>query len=170
MQKDEQGMVQTPHSQVFISYSHKDAAYLERLQEHLKPDVRDGNIALWVDTQLKAGDEWKKEIEAALDAAQFAILLVSVSFLASDFVAKEELPKLLLAAEERGVVIVPVILTPCSFPRSVLKKYQTINEPSKPLSLMPEAERDVIWNRLVERVLEALEAQQARPPKPSAKE
>jgi tetratricopeptide (TPR) repeat protein len=162
-------MAQAPGSKVFISYSHDDKVYLDRLQKHLRPHVRSGALPVWVDTQLKAGDEWKKEIEAALDAAQVAILLVSVSFLASDFVAEEELPRLLTAAEERGVVIVPVILTPCSFRRSSLKKYQTINNPARPLSLMPDGEHDVVWDRLVERVLEALDARQARPPDPPAR-
>src|SRR5262249_46312122 len=134
--KDGRRMAAAPTSKIFISYSHKDKAYLDRLQEHLKPHVRSGALPVWVDTQLKAGDEWKKEIEAALEVAQVAILLVSVSFLASDFVAEEELPKLLLGAEQRGVVILPVILTPCAFKRSKLYKYQAINEPSLPLSLM----------------------------------
>ena len=162
-------MAQTPAGKVFISYSHDDKSYLDRLQKHLKPHVRSGALPVWVDTQIKAGDEWKKEIEAALDAAQIAILLVSVSFLASDFVAEEELPKLLKAAEERGVEIVPVILTPCSFKRSSLYKYQAINDPSRPLSLLPDGEHDVIWNRLVERVLDALEKQQ-KPPAPPAQQ
>lgn len=55
------------------------------------------------------GDRRKDGIARALEAAQVAILLVSVSFLASDFVAEEELPKLLAAAEERGVRIWPVV-------------------------------------------------------------
>jgi tetratricopeptide (TPR) repeat protein len=162
-------MAQTPAGKVFISYSHKDKAYLDRLQEHLRPHVRSGALPVWVDTQLKAGDEWKKEIEAALEAAQVAILLVSVSFLASDFVAEEELPKLLTAAEQRGVLIVPVILTPCAFKRSSLYKYQAINDPARPLSLLPEGEHDVIWDLLVERVLDALDKQhqqQTPPPNP----
>lgn len=158
-------MAQNPPGKVFISYSHDDKPYLDRLQKHLRPHVRSGALPVWVDTQLEAGDEWKKEIEAALDVAQVAILLVSVSFLASDFVAEEELPKLLKAAAERGVVIVPVILTPCSFRRSSLYKYQAINDPSRPLSLLPDGEHDVIWNRLVDRVLDVLETQP--PPKPS---
>ncbi len=161
-------MADSSTSKVFISYSHDDESYLDRLQKHLRPHVRSGALPVWVDRQIKAGDEWKKEIETALDAAQIAILLVSVSFLASDFVAEEELPKLLKGAEERGVVILQVILTPClsSLRRSSLYKYQAINDPSQPLSLMPEGERDVIWDRLVERVLEALNTQQARPLSP----
>src|SRR5690242_5053800 len=98
-------------NKVFISYSRRDQGYLERLQEHLKPYVRTGSLSLWTDSSLRPGDRWKEVIERALETAQIAILLVSVSFLASDFVAEEELPKLLAAAEERGVRILPVVLT-----------------------------------------------------------
>src|ERR1051326_3180747 len=114
---------------VFISYSHQDAAYLARLQQHLAPYVRGGAIPLWDDTQIKPGDDWKRGIEQALDAARAALLLVSVSFLASEFVAKEELPKLLAAAEVRGTRILPVILTPCLFRRTALKMTGRIRVP-----------------------------------------
>src|ERR1051326_6440899 len=107
-------------SKVFISYSHQDKDCLERLQAHLRPSVRAGSIPLWTDRSLKPGDRWKEVIEQALTTTQVAILLVSVGFLASDFVAEEVLPKLLTAAEERGARILPVVLTPCSFRRSTL--------------------------------------------------
>jgi hypothetical protein len=67
-------MAQTPAGTVFISYSHKDKAYLDRLQEHLRPHMRSGALPVWMATQLKAGDEWKKEIEAELEAAQLGYL------------------------------------------------------------------------------------------------
>ena len=103
VQKDGRSMARTPAGKVFISYSHDDKWYLDQLQKHLKPHVRSGALPVWVDTQLRAGDDWKKEIETALAGAQIAILLVSYNFLASDFVSDEELPKLLKAAEERCV-------------------------------------------------------------------
>ena len=37
---------------IFISYSHKDKEYLERLQVHLKSLERDGIIDYWDDTKI----------------------------------------------------------------------------------------------------------------------
>jgi len=37
---------------VFVSYSHRDKKWLERLQVHLKPLARAGNIDLWDDTRI----------------------------------------------------------------------------------------------------------------------
>ncbi|HEY7358897.1 MAG TPA: toll/interleukin-1 receptor domain-containing protein, partial [Ktedonobacterales bacterium] len=144
-----------PNPSVFISYSHKDKPYLDRLRVHLRPQEREGAITFWDDSQIKPGDHWKREIERALESAQVAILLVSADFLASDFVTEEEVRKL-LAAERRGVRILPVILTPCGFPSSHLSSFQTVNEPSKPLSGMNSHDQDVVWQRVVENVMEKL--------------
>ena len=71
---------------VFVSYSHRDEKWLERLQVHLKPLVRAGDIDLWDDTQIRSGEDWKAKIDQALGSARFAVLLVSADFLASDFI------------------------------------------------------------------------------------
>lgn len=161
----------TGPSKVFISYSHRDKEYLDRLQEHLKPHVRAGTIPLWVDTHLKPGDDWEAEIKRALESAQVAILLVSFSFLASDFVVEEELPKLLAVAEGRGAHILPVILTPCSFRRTKLSRFQAVNNPARPLSGLSQHEQDVIWEQVVDAVLDTLDAAIGEPePEPTPAE
>lgn len=143
---------------VFISYSHQDAAYLARLQRFLAPHVRSGAIPLWDDTQIKPGDEWKRKIEQALSSARVALLLVSVDFLASEFVTREELPRLLAAAEARGARILPIIVTPCLFRHTTLSRFQAINDPAKPLSGMTQHEQDLVWERVSEAVLDTLAA------------
>ncbi len=123
-------------TRVIISYSHADLPYVERLELHLRPHARAGKIQLWVDTQIMPGALWRAQIKEALASAQIAILLVSVSFLASEFVANEELPVLLEAARERGLVILSVIVTPCLLSHTKLNQFQFVNNPINPLSLM----------------------------------
>jgi hypothetical protein len=142
---------------VFISYSHKDARWLERLQTYLKPLEREALINRWDDTKIKPGQQWKDEIAAALQSAKIAVLLVSADFLASDFIAKSELPSLLTAAESDGLIVLPVIVGPCRFGNTdALGRFQAVNSPSKTLNEMAKAEQDRVFLKLVERIEEIL--------------
>jgi hypothetical protein len=136
---------------VFVSYSHVDVLYLERLEVHLKPFEKSGQIELWSDTKIKAGEKWKDRIESSLEKAAIAILLVSADFLASDFIIDNELPPLLKSAEEKGTVILPIILKPCRFARSEhLSKFQAINDPKLPLSKLDDNDREEIFVKLAD--------------------
>jgi hypothetical protein len=134
---------------VFISYNHSDGEYIDRLLVHLKPLEKEGLIDLWIDTRLRAGDRWKKEIEKALNRATVAILVVSADFLASDFITENELPPLLRSAEEKGTRIVPLIVKPCRFTRDKnLRHFQAINDPKKSLVLLPFGEQEVLYDKV----------------------
>ena len=143
------GYTDIDRKQIFISYSHKDKKYLDRLLVYLSPLQKDGLFDLWVDTKLKAGDKWKIEIENALKRARAAILLVSADFLASGFIVDNELPTLLKKAKLEGTRIIPVIVNPCRFPRDKnLSIFHPINDPLKPLSALSSAQRDKIYDRI----------------------
>lgn len=136
---------------VFISYSHKDAEFLERLLVHLRPLAKAGVIDLWVDTMIQPGGKWRKEIEQALSVCEVAILLVSADFLSSDFINENELPPLLAKAEEVGKCIIPIIIEPCRFSRDQrLNQFQAINDPSSPLSAVSHAEQEKILDKVAE--------------------
>ncbi len=137
----------------FVSYSHADKVCLRRLQIHLKPLERDGLVDVWADTRIKAGEDWKVRIAAALDEAAIAVLLISADFLASDFIINDELPPLLAAAEQKGTVILPLILKPCRFEREEhLYRFQAINPPSEPLLKLNEIDQEELYVRVAERV------------------
>ncbi|PNY34974.1 hypothetical protein C2E31_20575 [Rhodopirellula baltica] len=129
---------------VFVSYSHKDSRWRDRLQVHLKPLVRDGAIDLWDDSRIRTGQDWRNEIDNSLFSANAAILLVSADFLASDFIAKNELPPLLDAARERGVEILPVIVGPSRYAESELAHFQAVNSPDSPLSKMKKQDAESV--------------------------
>jgi hypothetical protein len=131
---------------VFISYSHRDSAHLDRLLVHLEPLKREGAIKLWSDQQIRPGAKWRDEIALAIEKAGVAILLVSPDFLASEFISTDELPPLLRAARERGAVILPIILRPCRFTRDPqLSAFQAFNK-AKPVALLSDVEQDQIWD------------------------
>lgn len=141
---------------VFISYSHADAEWLERLQKHLKPLQREG-IDVWDDTRLKPGEPWREEIREALAGTRVAILLISADFLASDFIVTDELPPLLQAAADDGAAILPVIISPCRFRRmESLSRFQAVNNPEKPLAKLRHANREEVLDQVAQAVEDAL--------------
>jgi TIR domain len=131
-------------TKVFISYSHTDAAWLERLRVHLKPLKK--TIDLWDDGRIAPGAVWLEEIRAALDAARVAVLLVSADFLASDFITTEELPALLKSAREGGTEILIVVLSPSQFSAfEALSRYQTVNDPKQPLIGLDKVKQEEVF-------------------------
>lgn len=98
---------------VFISYSHKDEAWKERLVSHLGVLQHEGLLDMWDDRRIGAGEDWYPEIQKAIDAASVAILLVSADFLTSKFILGEEVPRIMERREKEGLRIFPVIVRPC---------------------------------------------------------
>jgi hypothetical protein len=56
---------------------------------------RSGILDIWSDGRIVPGQIWMDEIESALSRAKAAVLLVNADFLASDFIAQHEPPRLL---------------------------------------------------------------------------
>ena len=133
-------------TKVFISYSHADRRFLDRLHVFLKPLELSDRVDWWDDTRLKPGDDWRKMIKDAIDTAQVAILMLSADFLASDFIDHDELPPLIEAAAAEHAVILQVILGPVNFRAWKLERFQMINDPTRPLGkLRTRADRDEVW-------------------------
>jgi TIR domain len=150
---------------VFISYSHVDTRWLKRLLVHLRPLERNGQIDRWDDTRIKAGQKWSQEIEAALTESTIAVLLVSADFLASEFIASEELPALLRAAAQNACRVLPVIIGPCLFSEiKDLQQFQAINSPGRPLAKMRKAEAEECLAGVAKTILDHLSADQATSP------
>ena len=142
---------------IFISYSHSDARWVKRLREHLKPLERMAEIDLWDDSRIRPGEKWREAISGAIENSRIAILLVSASYLASDFVASDEIPKLLEESKKKGLVIFQLIVSPCRFQQTPnLADFQALNPPNQTLLEMSAAEQQRTFVRLTEAVHEQL--------------
>jgi hypothetical protein len=142
---------------VFISYSHRDQEWLDRLLIHIAPLGAKDGIDFWSDTRISAGKKWKDEITNAIDSASAAVLMISADFLASDFVTKVELPRILQANEKKGMLLLPLIVKPSVFSAvESLSEIEALNDPNRSLVEMAEPERErllakvaiEIWNLL----------------------
>jgi hypothetical protein len=151
-------LVSSDTLKVFVSYSHKDMAWLERVQVHLGPLAGVGELDLWDDTRIKSGQRWPDEIKDALTQAEVAVLLISANFYASEFVAAKELPRLLEAERERGLVIVGLHINPSRFDRDeILSAYQSVNQPDHPIEGLSKTEQEKVFDNLARRIEELAE-------------
>jgi hypothetical protein len=99
-------------STVFISYSHADEAWKDRLVKHLGALALKGELEVWHDHRIGAGEKWYRAIQAALARARIAVLLISPDFLGSDFILEKEVPVILARQEAGLLVVIPVIVRP----------------------------------------------------------
>ena len=141
---------------VFISYARADQEWLERLLDYLKPLKREADLEIWNDGRIATGSRWREQIEADLQAAWVAVLLVSADYLASDYVMDRELPFLLEAAQDRGLPVLSVIVSPCRFERTPLRQFQAVNSPTSPLTGKSQREQDHILAIVAESIRKIL--------------
>jgi adenylate cyclase len=141
---------------VFVSYSHRDRDWLRALQTHLQPYVRHASLAVWDDTQIRPGADWKQEIGKALARAKVAVLLVSPHFLESEFVAREEWPALLAAARREGLIVIWFVLSACSYGETDIPTYQAALDPSQPLDGMTTADQNRAWVKVCQEIKRGL--------------
>jgi formylglycine-generating enzyme required for sulfatase activity len=143
--------------QLFISYSRADREWVDRLKAMLGPLLRGEDLQLWDDSQIVPGARWKEEIVSALARAKVALLLVSPDFLNSDFIHKEELPPILQAAEEKGLVLLWVKLRPCLVHRTPIHAYQAALDPARPLVALAPWEQEAALETVAQCIEAALQ-------------
>lgn len=123
-------------ARVFISYSHQDEDWKERVVKQLGVLATEG-LEIWDDRKIAAGDTWSNEIASAIATCDVAVLLISAHFLTSRFIVEQEVPELLQRRQQQGIRVVPLILTPCVWTRIPwLAAIQARPKDGKPLSGM----------------------------------
>lgn len=97
--------------ELFVSYSHDNAAWFGKLSPLLKFRKPSANVAhVWHDQQLEAGHRWHDEIQAALKKMDVFVCLISYEFLASDYIMNVELKEALRREKKKEIAIVPILL------------------------------------------------------------
>ena len=136
---------------VFISYSHKDEAWRQRLAVHLKVLEMEGLCSVWDDRKIEVGTDWEPEIIKALDEARVIVMLISADFLTSEFIRGVEVPRALERRQKEGIEIIPVLVRPCPW-KSVewLGKMQVFPPGAEPMSALSEHEIETAMTTLAE--------------------
>ena len=95
-------------TQVFISYSRHDLSFVERLAK----DLDAAGLEVWYDLAgLEVGTRWGREIQDAIDASQYFLVVLSPESAKSQWVEKE-----FMYADSLKLKIIPLIYQPCKIP------------------------------------------------------
>jgi internalin A len=119
---------------LFICYSHQNERAVKQLIPSLKVLARRGYIWPWRDTDLVPGEDWDETIRERLSNAQVILFMVSRDFLASEYITKQERPMAMRLVIEKKAVVVPVILSRCSYSEEDFAKLENLPRKGEPVS------------------------------------
>ncbi len=104
---------------IFISYSHQDSEFVDRLAVRLVEE----NARIWVDSwELNVGDSLLDKIQTAIQDAGALLVILSKTSVESEWCRKELNAGLVRELEEKRVVVLPVLKEDCKIPTFLREK------------------------------------------------
>lgn len=140
--------------EVFFSYSHKDKQLRDDLEEHLALLRRQGVVSGWHDREILPGQEWAAKIDEHLESARLILLLISPSFLASDYCYDIEMKRAMERHEKGEAVVIPVIVRPCDWKSGPFAKLAAL--PANWVAVTSWANKDEAWTDVAQGIRRAI--------------
>jgi len=136
---------------LFISYSHQDNTenrpFVKEFKKHLAPLKDNGSVEEWYDREILGGDDFQEKIDNKLENADIICLFISANFLDSH-PCLDEKRKALEFRKMKGIPVVPIILSPCGWLDTDLKKIKAFPTDGKPITSFTD--RDTAWQDVYE--------------------
>jgi len=124
--------------EIFYSYAHEDEPLRQELEKHLTLLKQQGLISGWHDRSISAGTEWANEIDTHLNTAHIILLLISASFLASNYCYHIEMKRALERHAAGEARVIPIIVRPVNWETEPsLSKLQALPTGAKPVTTWP---------------------------------
>ena len=143
----------TNNDQVFLSYSRSDEKHVEEFRKIISPCIRENMLNVWYDKSIKAGQQWRDEIDKALDKTKIALLFVSSNFLSSDFIMDNELPYFLNKAKDKEVNVIWCLLDHCMYSTTEISNYQAAHNIAKPIADIDKSARLKLWTDICKTII-----------------
>jgi hypothetical protein len=134
---------------IFYAYSRQDEVHLTALRMHLALLKRLGRIADWHDRKILPGQTWERILDEHLETADIILLLVSPSFIASDYCWGKEMNRALERQEDGRAVVIPIIVRPSDgWETAPFGHLQALPNDGKPITEW--SSRDRAWANVAE--------------------
>ena len=125
-------LVQTEKLLLFFSYARQDRGLRDKLEEHLSNLKYRGLISTWHIREIGAGEDWQQQVDIHLESAHIILLLISSSFMASQYCYSMEMTRAMERHQQSKALVIPVLLRPVLFtgaPFAMLKMLPTNGKP-----------------------------------------
>ena len=132
---------------IFVGYSSGDAEWTDRLNQMLGPFLRDGDteLKLWIADEDAQPDAVRHErLQSALESAGVAVVLVSASFLGSEYVMEHALPQIESVAADGKIQLAWVYVSHAPYEVAELEPFEAAHDTSQPLYALSRPEQDEI--------------------------
>lgn len=145
---------------VFVSYCHRDGQSRDELESHLQLLRRQGEIAMWSDRKIVAGEELSSVIDVNLERADIVLLLVSSDFLASNYCYDIEMTKALERHNSGHAHVIPIIVRDCEWLTAPFGRLLATPTDGKAVNLWRP--RDSAWKVIIRDIRRAIDALRSR--------
>jgi hypothetical protein len=159
-------------AKVFFSYSHDDEQFRDQLEKHLALLKREQLIESWHDRRITAGSLVDREIDQQLEQADIVLLLISASFVASDYCYGIEMQRAMQRHATKEATVIPVIVRPCDWKSAPFGKLMAVPRDGK--AIVTWTNYDEAYADVARRVRELVESRKVKrdsadsPPRQSA--
>lgn len=138
--------------EIFLSYSHQDAELKDHFLNHMAilGRGRADRAIVWHDLDIRAGDNWRQGIGTHLQTADIIILLISASFIASDYCYSNEMVAAMVRHDRGEAKVVPIIVKPAVWHDAPFHKLQALPHNAKPVNTWPN--EDLAWVDVVNEI------------------
>jgi hypothetical protein len=158
------------HEQVFVSYSRKDQMWVDEknhpssdLVPWLKKKLANQGMSLWWDAKLsdRTGDDYRTLIEAKIEGAQVAVVLISDDFFMSSFISSIELPLIKKRVEAGLLRLFPIVVSHVDWDQSEYAQWIKSRHihPSSIKPLIDIFQKPAEWSRVRSEISIALREQ-----------
>ena len=150
-------MTQNQKLKLLISYSHEDEQSIDDFRKHISVFKTNKLIDDWYDRKIMAGERFQDDIDNNLESSDIICLFISANFMSST-ACLEEKKKALKLREEKGISVVPIILSSCGWKDDKdISCLQALPTDATPIKSYQDS--DEAWTIVYEGLKEVIEKQ-----------
>lgn len=134
-------------AEIFLLYSHEDEDLKEQFLKHMAILRRSQQALIWHDRDIGGGEEIQKQVDKRLASANIILMLISASFIASDYCYSEMMQMAMQRHERNEVRVIPIIIKPVDWDGTPFDKLQVLPRNKTPVNQWTN--RDEAWLEVV---------------------